>query len=100
VRSMLSDPTSQYVPIAALDDDEKRQKRMLGSIPVVGDRDAIQRFKDRADILLIAIPTATPDVIADVSSRANDAGLDVMILPSTTELFGMLPPTSKAPGCS
>ena len=90
VRSMLSDPTSQYVPIAILDDDAHQQNRSIEGVRVCGFREQISDFADKADALLIAIPSAGSPLITQLSQLAEDAGLDVMVLPSTTELIGSL----------
>lgn len=90
VRSMLNDPGSQYYPIAILDDDPGRQNRVIQGIPVSGTREDIGTIAAQADTLLIAIPSAEGNLIDEVSSRAQSHGLDVMVLPSTTELFGLM----------
>jgi FlaA1/EpsC-like NDP-sugar epimerase len=90
ITSMMRNPTSPYLPVALLDDDrDKRNLRMLG-IQVVGGRRYLHAAKERfdADVLLIAIPSADRTVISDLSTRAADVGLDVLVLPSVTELFG------------
>jgi FlaA1/EpsC-like NDP-sugar epimerase len=90
ITSMMRNPASPYLPVALLDDDRgKRNLRMLG-IQVVGGRRYLHAAKERfdADVLLIAIPSANRTVISDLSSRAADVGLDVLVLPSVTELFG------------
>lgn len=90
VRSMLGDPASQYVPIAVLDDDKSQHNRRIAGLRVSGTRDAIGSFAEDADALLIAIPSARSELLADLSAFAELADLDVMVLPTTSELFGSM----------
>ena len=89
VESLLRDPDTSYYPVALLDDDlGKRNLRIMG-IPVVGTRHDIERAARarKAQILLIAIPSATAELIGELSERAQDAGLAVKVLPPVRELF-------------
>ena len=90
IHSMLSDRHSQFVPVAILDDDPRQQNRSIEGIRVSGYRGEIPDFADDADALLIAIPSATANLIADLTKLAEEADLDVMVLPTTTELIGSL----------
>ena len=90
--SMLRDPGSQYLPVALLDDDPaKRNLRLLG-VSVFGGSDRLEAARDHfgATSVLIAIPSATAELIRDIASKASDAGLDVKVLPSVGELFGVV----------
>ena len=90
VRSMMSDPNSRYVPVGLIDDDPRKQNRSIEGVRVVGKSDAIEVLAERADMLLIAVPSAQPSLIARLDAIAQRADLDVMILPSTTELLGLM----------
>jgi len=90
IKAMLGDTDSRYVPVGLLDDDPKKQNRVVEGVRVLGTSDDISRLGLRADMVLIAIPTAKPELVSRVSEKAEDVGLDVMILPSTTELFGLM----------
>lgn len=90
IKSMMTDARSQFVPVAILDDDPRQQNRMIEGIRVSGFRDAMSSFANHADALLIAIPSARSSLIAELSDDAERNGLDVMVLPSTTELIGSM----------
>ncbi len=90
VKSMLGDPSSRYVPVGVLDDDPKKQNRSIEGVRVLGTSDDLGRLKRQADMLLIAVPSATGALISKLADAAAEVKLDVMILPSTTELFDML----------
>ncbi|MDP9075303.1 MAG: polysaccharide biosynthesis protein [Actinomycetota bacterium] len=89
VTAMLRDPDSPYIPVAMLDDDlGKRNLRIMG-VPVVGTRARIAAAAAtyRAEIVLIAIPSADSSVVGALSKLVSEAGLAVKVLPSTRELF-------------
>jgi len=90
ITAMLRNPASPYLPVALLDDDPgKRNLRVMG-VPVVGGRDAMLREAKRLDVglLVIAIPSARPDVLRELSDLALSARLQVRALPPLSELFG------------
>lgn len=92
VRSMLRDPDSVYVPVAILDDAPEKKRRSIQGVRVVGSRAdlASAAKRERADVLLIAIPSARADLISELSELGAALDLDVRVLPSTSELVGML----------
>lgn len=90
IRAMLRDPNSSYVPVAVLDD--KKDRRAILGIPALGTRQQIAQVASReaADILLIAIPSADAELVAQLDELGRAAGLEVRVLPSTSEMLGML----------
>ena len=92
IRAMQRDPDSSYVPVGVLDDDPNKAKRSIESVPVLGTKSAIDEVARAtgADELLIAIPKATSKLINDLDERGRKAGLEIRILPSTSELLGLL----------
>jgi len=90
IKSMMSDPNSRYVPVGLIDDNPRKQNRSIDGVRVMGTSDAIQVLAERADMLLIAVPSAQPSLISRLDELAHKAKLEVMILPSTTELLGLM----------
>lgn len=90
IRAIQRDPKSQYLPVAVLD-DHKDRRAILG-VPALGTRRDIAAVaaSRRAELLLIAIPTADSKLIADLNRIGREAGLEVRVLPSTAELLGMI----------
>lgn len=88
--SMLRTPDSPYVPVALLDDDPAKRQLRLRGIPMAGTRadiaDAAERYS--AEVLIIAIPSASARLVRDLSAAAAAAGLDVRTLPTVSELLG------------
>jgi FlaA1/EpsC-like NDP-sugar epimerase len=90
ITAMLNDPGSPYLPVALLDDDRSKRYLSIKGVKVVGSRGQIAEAatRYRADALLVAVPSAGREVIGDLNARAEEAGLEVRVLPSIAELFG------------
>lgn len=90
IRAMQGDPNSDYIAVAVLDDD-KDSRPILG-VPTLGTRHDIQSVASslEAHILLIAVPSADQELIAELDLAGRAAGLEVRILPSTKELLGAI----------
>ena len=90
IQLMLVDPDSAYYPVAVLDDDPAKSNREFGGVQVVGDRSAISAVVEAtgAELLLIAIPSAPSSLIKELAELGEAVGLEVLVLPATTELVG------------
>jgi len=90
VRALLHDPSSRYVPVALLDDDPGKRKLRLLGVPVAGTHEQLCDVARRHDarVVLIAIPSAGPEIIREVSALAAECELEVKVLPPVAELFG------------
>lgn len=92
VRAMLLEPTSAYYPVALLDDDPHKRNRELDGVRVMGTRAdlaTVARAKD-AEVLLIALPSATASLIKELAEKAAATGLEVRVLPAASELVGKM----------
>jgi FlaA1/EpsC-like NDP-sugar epimerase len=89
VRAMLRTPTSPYLPIAILDDDPRKAHRRILGVPVVGTRHDLARVLDqtRADMMIMAIPSAGPELIRDIAARARPLGVPFRLLPPLGDRF-------------
>jgi FlaA1/EpsC-like NDP-sugar epimerase len=90
VRAMLRGDDSLYHPVALLDDDRsKRFLRVMG-IPVMGGREAIGHVARRtqAQVLLVAIPSASGELLQELSEPCSKAGLVMKVVPSVNEIIG------------
>ncbi|GID94625.1 polysaccharide biosynthesis protein [Amorphoplanes digitatis] len=90
IRAMLRSPFSPYVPVALLDDDPAKRTLRLMGVPVSGNRNAmaevVRRF--RADTVLIAIPSASADLVRELTELAQPLNVDLKVVPPVVELFG------------
>lgn len=90
IRAMLGTKSSPYLPVAVIDDDPRFRKLSIKGVGVHGTRDSIASTAAAtgATTLLIAIPSATGELLRTLSDIAADAGLKVLVLPPVAELFG------------
>ncbi len=90
IGAMLADPDSPYLPVALLDDNPAARNLRIKGVRVVGTRArlAVAAAEHRADSLLIAIPTASAELVSELTDQAIAAGLTVKVLPPVKELFG------------
>ncbi len=89
VPQLLKDPTSGFLPVGLLDDDLSKRKLRIMGVPVLGTRSRLADVAavTGADTLLIAVPSATADLVTEMSELALQAGLAVKVLPPVRELF-------------
>lgn len=85
---MLSTPTSEFLPVALLDDDPVKRRYRIKGVPVVGGRHDLAAAAARYDAqaVLLAVPSADGAVVRDLSDLAAEAGLAVHVLPGVREL--------------
>ena len=90
IGALLRDRDSKYVPVGLIDDDPAKRKLRIMGIPVLGDRTRLLEAAKscRADSLLIAMPSAGPQLVTELSELARVAGLAAKVLPPVSELFG------------
>jgi FlaA1/EpsC-like NDP-sugar epimerase len=92
IRALLGDPTSQYQPVALLDDDPNRRRLSISGVRVQGPVSQMREVAARygAKDVLLAVPSATSELVRDVDVIASNAGLRLLIVPSVHEMFGAL----------
>ena len=88
VNTMLRNPSSQYLPVAFLDDNPKTHRLRISGVPVLGGRNEIAKIAQRtgASAILIAIPSADSTVVNEIAEIARDSKLNVKILPVVQSL--------------
>lgn len=93
VRNLVADQSSPYLPVAVLDDDPRLRNRVLDGVKVRGGREAIAKVAESsmAEMLVIAIPSAEPQVLREISDIATEAGLRTMVVPPLHTLVGQQP---------
>jgi FlaA1/EpsC-like NDP-sugar epimerase len=90
VRSMHVSGDSDLRPVGLLDDDPWRRRLRVQGVRVLGGREDIAKAVEQtgAEVLVIAIPSASAALIRDVSARARELDLAVKVLPGVHELLG------------
>jgi FlaA1/EpsC-like NDP-sugar epimerase len=93
VRTIMQSSASPYLPVGILDDDPATRHLHIHGVSVVGSRASLaeQVRKLDAGVLLIAVPSAGPDLIAELADAATGLGLPVKVLPPVYDLLGTHP---------
>jgi FlaA1/EpsC-like NDP-sugar epimerase len=88
VREMLRHPDAGLIPVAVFDDDTSVHGKSLVGVPVVGSIRDIPAATNRYLLqeVLLAIPNASPEMIADVLQSAEAAGIAMKVLPTMSDL--------------
>jgi FlaA1/EpsC-like NDP-sugar epimerase len=90
VRDLLRTHELGLVPVAYIDDDPRKIGLSLHGIRVQGSRAALSSIAKRteADQVLLAIPSATSEIVRDIASRCEEVGLMLRVLPTVRETVG------------
>ena len=90
VSAMMRDPKARYVPVGFLDDDPRKRELSISGVRVLGTRRDLAEVAagTKADLLLIAIPSAAAALVSELTRMAEAAGLAVKVLPPVDELYG------------
>ena len=88
VREMIRHPDAGLIPVAVFDDDTSVHGMSLIGVPIVGGiRDipaATSRFMLQE--VLLAIPDASPEVIAQLVHTTEEAGITMRVLPTVNDV--------------
>jgi FlaA1/EpsC-like NDP-sugar epimerase len=92
LRAMMTDPESIYVPVAVLDDSERKVRRRVHGLRVVGGRSSLPTIfaQYNADTLLIAIPSAPDTLLREIWELAEPFCADIRTLPRLADLGGRI----------
>ncbi|HEV2927668.1 MAG TPA: polysaccharide biosynthesis protein, partial [Propionibacteriaceae bacterium] len=90
LKDLLRSPSLGLHPVCLVDDDRRKVGRRLHGVPVHGPRAAIPRLVKelKADIVLLAIPSATSELVREVAALCEAAHAMLKVLPSVHETFG------------
>lgn len=90
VKSLVRDRGARMHPVGILDDDPRKRRLRIEGVRVLGTRADLAEVATRteATTIAIAIPSADVEMIKEVRDTSTGLGLDVKILPRTSELFG------------
>jgi FlaA1/EpsC-like NDP-sugar epimerase len=90
VRDIKGTPSVGLQAMAIVDDDPRKTGRSICEVPVLGTiptlPDLVARL--RIDQVLLAIPSATSDMVRDVASLCERADVPIRVLPSVSEIVG------------
>ncbi len=79
-----------YQPVGVLDDDLRLRKLELKGIPVLGGREDLADVvrSTGATTMVVAVPSAPGELLRDLSRRADELGVETLVLPPVAELIG------------
>ena len=88
VREMIRHPDAGLIPVAVFDDDTSVHGMSLIGVPIVGSIRDIPSARSRYLLqeVLLAIPNASPEVIADVLRTTEEAGITLKVLPTVQDV--------------
>jgi FlaA1/EpsC-like NDP-sugar epimerase len=87
---ILRNPSMGLRVVGLVDDDKSIHGRGIHGVAVLGGRASIPALAQSltAEQVLLAIPSATSDLIRDVATRCEEAGVSLRVLPSAREIVG------------
>ncbi len=90
---MLEDRESSFQPVAILDDDPSKRHLRISGVRVLGPWRALEQIaaETKADLVLLAVPSASPQRVDEVVRKARSLGLEIRVMPSPEEIVGKAP---------
>jgi FlaA1/EpsC-like NDP-sugar epimerase len=90
LKDLLRHPALGLHPVAFVDDDPRKRGRSMHETPVLGTVEDIPALVPRLGIeqVLLAIPSATSDVVQHVAALCETVDVTLRVLPSVTEIVG------------
>lgn len=90
IRDVVRNPALALHAVGLVDDDPRKLGLALHGVPVLGDSgdipDVVARL--RVDQVILAIPSATGDLVRDIVACCEQANVLLKVLPSVRELVG------------
>jgi dTDP-glucose 4,6-dehydratase len=79
-----------YSPVVLLDDAPQKANRWIRGVPMGGQWQSLPKVveKYKVDTVIVAIPSATSELLSRVYADASRFGLQVVVLPSLQEYLG------------
>ncbi len=90
LNDILHNPSLGLEAVGILDDDRRKASRSLHGVPILGRTEELPAFADRLDVdeVLLAIPSATGDLVRQVSALCEQGDVPLRVLPSVREIVG------------
>ena len=88
LKDLAQDPAGSTRPVAIVDDNPEKWGRTILGVPVVGGTRDLARLaaENKADEILICIPSATRAQMQDILAACRETNIPVRTLPSLSEL--------------
>ncbi len=88
-RELLKNPQLRMLPVGFVDDNPVKHNMHIHGLPVLGSRSRIPRLVGEKDIelVILAMPTASGDVIREITSTCELIGVETKIAPAIYEIL-------------
>jgi len=89
VHRMMQDPSSEYLPVALIDDDPAKKHLRISSVPVMGTLHDVAQVLEttRSAVLIVAISDVEPRLMRRVSDAVAGTNTRVMTVPPITDML-------------
>jgi FlaA1/EpsC-like NDP-sugar epimerase len=90
IPQLLGVPDAPYEPVVLLDDSPHKANRWIRGVPMGGRWNNLSQVveKYKVDTVIVAIPSATSELLSKVYADGSRLGLQVVVLPSLREYLG------------
>ena len=90
IHQLLELPDAPYEPVVLIDDSPQKANRWIRRVPMGGQWTNLSRVvrKYGVDTVIVAIPSATSELLSKVYADASLLGLQVVVLPTLREYLG------------
>lgn len=90
IPQLLEAAESPFFPVVLLDDSAQKAKRWIRGVPMGGSWDNFSEAAKKfgAQAVIVAIPSATSELLSKVYGDASKLGLQVIVLPTLHEYLG------------
>jgi FlaA1/EpsC-like NDP-sugar epimerase len=88
LKDLSGNPSLGLDPVGVVDDDPRKLRLFLHGVPVLGTTEAIPSLVRRlqVDQVLLAMPSATSEVVRDVAALCEESEVTLRVLPSVHEI--------------
>lgn len=89
VHRMMQDPSSEFLPVALIDDDPAKKHLRISSVPVMGTLHDVAHVLEatRSAVLIVAISDVEPRLMRRVSDAVAGTNTRVMTVPPLTDML-------------
>ena len=90
IPQLLGVPDAPYNPVVLVDDSSQKANRWIRGVPMGGQWKDLSKLvsQHEVDTVIVAIPSATSELLSKVYADASVLGLQVVVLPTLSEYLG------------
>ena len=94
VRDLKDKSREAYSPVAVVDDDTRLHGRTVSGVPIVGGMEQLDTTlaRTQAHEVVLAIPSAAPELVQRAATSADAAGLSLKVMPALRDVVAGLSP--------